>query len=289
MDDVLTVRGLSKHYARFALQDVSFSVKGGEIMGFIGRNGAGKSTTLKALLNLVHPDAGSVSFFGLPFLENEPAIKRRIGYVAGGIDFYSKKPLRIITDVTRRFYPSWDEGAYRRYLSRFSLEESKTPQQLSAGMRVKYSLALALSHRAELLILDEPTSGLDPVSRDDLLDAMLALCREGVSILFSTHIITDLEKCADSITYIQDGRILACEGLDAFAARYDLVHLPDGPLPPAQAALLIGPKPAKRGVTALLPREAAFSCPCLERRAATLEESMIHLEKERDSHEAAAV
>lgn len=289
MNHVLAVQGLRKQYARFALQDVSFSVRQGEIMGFIGRNGAGKSTTLKALLNLVHPEGGSVSFFGLPFLENELAIKRRIAYVAGGIDFYSKKPLRVITAVTRQFYPGWDEQAYRRYLSLFSLEESKTPQQLSAGMRVKYSLALALSHQAELLILDEPTSGLDPVSRDDLLDVLLALCRQGVSILFSTHIITDLEKCADGITYIQDGRILACEALDAFAARYDLVHLPEGPLPPEQAALLIGPKPAKHGLTALLPRGAAFSCPGLERRAATLEESMIHLEKERDSHEAASI
>lgn len=287
--DVLTVKGLSKQYARFALRDVSFSVKRGEIMGFIGRNGAGKTTTLKALLNLVHPDAGSFSFFGLNFSENELAIKQRIGYVSGGIDFYGKKSIRVITDVTRRFYPGWDEEAYQRYLSRFFLDESKTPQQLSAGMRVKYSLALALSHQAELLILDEPTSGLDPVSRDDLLDVLLSLSREGVTILFSTHIITDLEKCADGITYIQAGRILACERLETFAARYDLVHLPSNSLPPESAGRLIGAKIAKHGMTALLPRDAQCSCPCLERRAATLEEIMIHLEKESEGHETAAV
>ena len=207
--EALSVKGLCKEYPSFSLKDISFSVEQGTIMGFIGRNGAGKTTTLKSILNLVHPSRGEIRFFGMELEKNEPEIKRQIGFVSGGVDYYVKKKIKTITNVTRRFYDDWDEQAYRRYMARFELDESKTPDQLSAGMKVKYALTLALSHRAKLLILDEPTSGLDPVSRDDLLDVFLSLQREGVSILFSTHITSDLDRCADSITYIRRGEIAA--------------------------------------------------------------------------------
>ena len=154
MNDILTVSRLCKAYDSFALRDVSFDLRPGAITGFIGRNGAGKTTTLKCLLHIVQPDSGDIAFFGLPIGEQELAIKRRIGFVSGGVDFYPRRKLRAITAVTRRFYKGWDEEAYRRYCRRFELDENKTPAQLSAGMKVKYSLALALSHRAELLILD---------------------------------------------------------------------------------------------------------------------------------------
>ena len=149
-------------------------------------------------------------------------------------------------------------------------------------MRVKYALALALSHRAELLILDEPTSGLDPVSRDELLTLLMELAQEGVSILFSTHIISDLEKCADDITYIQNGKIFCSQPLSDFAARYHLVEGQEEALSPALTEKLIGKKIAKSGFTALLEKEDAALCP-LPLRPATLEEIMIHLEKERDA------
>ena len=165
MSGVLQVQGLTKRYPAFALEEVSFDLRPGAITGFIGRNGAGKSTTFKSLLNLVHPDAGEVRFFGLEFTGHEGEIKSRIGYVPGEFVYYPRKKLGAIVDVTRHFYPNWDEEAYRRCLERFSLEEGKTVSQLSAGMKVKFALTLALSHRAELLLLDEPTSGLDPVSR----------------------------------------------------------------------------------------------------------------------------
>ena len=184
--EALSVKGLCKEYPPFSLKDVSFSVEQGAIMGFIGRNGAGKTTTLKSILNLVHPSRGEIRFFGMELEKNELEIKKQIGFVSGGVDYYVKKKIKTITNVTRRFYDDWDEQAYRRYMAQFELDESKTPDQLSAGMKVKYALTLALSHRAKLLILDKPTSGLDPVSRDDLLDVFLSLQREGVSILFST-------------------------------------------------------------------------------------------------------
>ncbi len=213
---VLEVLGLCKRYPAFLLDDVSLSLERGHIMGLIGRNGAGKTTTLKSIFNLVHPDGGTIRIFGMDMPENEREIKQRIGYAGGAVDYYRRKKIREISSVTSGFYESWDWEAYHRYLSAFSIDEGKTPLQLSEGMRVKFSLTLALSHGAELLILDEPTSGLDPVSRAELLDTFLYLKDRGVSILFSTHITTDLEKCADDITYIAKGKRIASSRLDTF-------------------------------------------------------------------------
>lgn len=213
---VLEIENLCKCYENFALQNVTFTVGEGRIVGFIGRNGAGKTTVLKSLLHFVTPDSGAVRFFGQDFSAHEQAVKQKIGFVSGGVRFYPKKKLRVLAEVTRRFYPNWDKTAFKRYLQRFSLDPEKTPDMLSEGMKVKFSLALALSHHAELLILDEPTSGLDPVSRAELLDEFLKLQKEGVSILFSTHIISDLEKCADDIVYISNGRILAEAPMQSF-------------------------------------------------------------------------
>ena len=215
---ILEVKGLTKRYPSFLLDGVTFSMEKGRIMGLIGRNGAGKTTTLKSVFNLVHPDGGEVRVFGLEMPKDEREIKQKIGYAGGAVDFYPRKKLREIVDVTKRFYDNWDDEACRRYLDAFSLDEDKTPKELSEGMRVKFSLTLALSHRAELLILDEPTSGLDPVSRAELLDAFLFLKEKGVSILFSTHITSDLEKCADDITYIAKGKVIASQSLSSFMA-----------------------------------------------------------------------
>ena len=248
-------------------------------MGFIGRNGAGKSTTLKALLNLVHPDSGEVRFFGMDYRENEFEIKSRIGYVSGGFDFYSRKKLQQISEVTKGFYPRWREEEYRRCMELFNLDENKTPAQLSAGMRVKYSLALALSHGAELLILDEPTSGLDPVSRDELLEIFLRLAGEGVSILFSTHITSDLDKCADRITYIRNGRIIAGDDTDSFKNRYRLAELKNEDVTDELRPHLIGCGINRGGITALVEAAKAAELGIITREA-DLETIMVHLEKE---------
>ena len=207
---ILEVEGLCKTYPAFRLRDVSFAVEPGAIMGFIGRNGAGKSTTIKSMLNLVHPDGGRVTMFGRDFYADEPACKQQLGVVLGGVDFYPNKKLRSITNVTRTFYDRWDENKYRHYLSLFALDETK-----------KVSLALALSHDARLLILDEPTSGLDPVSRDELMELFRGVVQSGErSILFSTHITSDLEKCASHITMIKDGEILRSDTCAGFLAHY---------------------------------------------------------------------
>ena len=206
---MVEVRDLVKKYPAFTLKEVSFCIEQGRITGFIGRNGAGKTTTIKSMLNLVHPDSGTVSYFGRPLVGNEMEIKKRIGYSTGVVNWYPRKKMRDIADIVKRFYDSWDDGAYRKYLEMFRLDDNKTPLELSEGMKVKFNLLLELSHKAEVLILDEPTSGLDPFSRSELLDVFSELKKHGVAVFFSTHIISDIEKCADDIVYISEGKIIA--------------------------------------------------------------------------------
>jgi ABC-2 type transport system ATP-binding protein len=279
--DILSVQHLNKHYPRFDLKDVSFSLEPGYIMGFIGRNGAGKTTTLKSILRLVHPDSGTVTVLGKDFAADEFACKQQIGLVLGGITYYAQKKLKVIADVTRRFYPEWDAAAFSGYLTRVDLDTDKTVKELSDGMRVKFALALALSHNARLLILDEPTSGLDPVSRDDLLELFQELIENSDrSILFSTQITSDLEKCADFITYIKKGEIIASTAKDDLIDTFKLVKGTRAQLSGDVLPRLIGCKKNDFGFTALM-RSADLPCADgLEVAPPDLESIMIHIEKE---------
>ncbi|WP_429957723.1 ABC transporter ATP-binding protein [Enterococcus sp. AZ196] len=228
MMKLLEVTELSKNYPTFSLKNVSFDVPEGQIIGLIGVNGAGKTTILKALLNLIPVDHGTVRMFEKSFLENEPACKQKTGVVLGGIDFYKEKKIKDITAVTKRFYEDWDEAAYQKFLKLFSLEPNKKVKELSAGMRVKYLIALALSHQAKLFIFDEPTSGLDPVSRDELIEIFLQIVKNGgKSILFSTHITSDLEKCADAIVYIKEGELVKAAPKKEFIDYFQTLKRPD--------------------------------------------------------------
>lgn len=216
----LEVEGLCKRYPGFQLSDVSFRVGAGRIAGFVGRNGAGKTTTIKCLLGLVRPNGGTVRFFGVPLSGHEQEVKARIGSSTGAVDYYPRKRIGQILAVTRSFYPAWDDAACARYLARFGIDVAKEPRELSQGMRVKLNLVIALSHHARALILDEPTSGLDPFSRSELLQVLGALRDEGVALLYSTHIISDLERCADDIVYIRDGKVVAAADVGRFRANY---------------------------------------------------------------------
>ena len=217
---IVQVRGLNKTYPSFKLKNVSFDIDEGRITGFIGRNGAGKTTTIKSMLNLVHPDSGEVVYFGKSLSENENEIKKLIGYSTGTVNWYPRKKLRDIVSVVKNCYDTWDEEAYRKYLALFYLDENKAAVELSEGMKVKCNLLLALSHNAKVLILDEPTSGLDPFSRDELLELFTELKGHGVAVFFSTHIISDIEKCADDIVYISKGEIAAALPKDDFTGRF---------------------------------------------------------------------
>jgi len=221
----LDIRNLNKKYEHFHLKDISFQLEKGYIMGFIGANGAGKTTTIQSILNLTHRDSGEIHILGKSFNEHEMELKQEIGYAFGGIDYYTRSKIKKVTNVIKKFYSHWDEDTYYRYLKAFHLDENKKIVELSTGMRVKYNLALALSHGAKLLILDEPTSGLDPVARDNLLEVFQELVEEGeISILFSTHITSDLEKCADYITYIDNGQIINSSEKEQFIDAYRLLH-----------------------------------------------------------------
>lgn len=276
---VLEVKNLCKKYPAFELKNLSFSLEKGKITGFIGRNGAGKSTTLKTLFNFVHPDNGEILFFNNNFTGHEFEAKQRVGFVSGGVDYYSKKKIKTITAITKLFYEKWDDAAYSKYMTMFKLDENKTPDQLSAGMKVKYALTLALSHNAELLILDEPTSGLDPISRDDLLDVFMSLCEKGITILFSTHITSDLDKCADNIIYIKNGMLLAESDIKSFVNSYKVLQLTKDQLTDALQKKLIGCKKSKNGFSALIRTNDAANID-IDYTNADLESIMIHLEKE---------
>ena len=216
---IVRINNLKKSYPTFELNSVSFALEAGRITGFIGRNGAGKTTTIKSMLNMVHPDEGDIEYFGMTLYGNEAAIKKRIGYSTGTINWYPRKKIKDIAGVMKDFYDSWNEEVYRDYLNLFHLDEEKCAIELSEGMKVKCNLLFALSHGAEVLILDEPTSGLDPFSRDELLEIFEKIKQEGVAVFFSTHIISDIEKCADDIIYISHGRIVESLSKDEFRCR----------------------------------------------------------------------
>ena len=220
----LVVKDLTKKYDGFTLDRVSFEIPKGYIMGFIGENGAGKTTTIKALLNVITKDSGSVEILGKNIDEHEIEVKKNIGYVSGD-SFYPKSKLKDITKVYKRFFSKWDDEVYQSFMKKFNLDSNKKVCELSKGMKMKYSIALALSHQAELLIMDEPTSGLDPVARDNLLEVFQTIVEEGiVSILFSTHITSDLDKCADYITFIKNGTIIESCTKDDLIDKYRLLN-----------------------------------------------------------------
>ena len=209
MNEMLRIENLKKKYPSFSLKGVSFDIKPGQIMGFIGRNGAGKTTTLKCVMNLVHYDSGSVYAFDKDMAKNELECKQRIGFALSELNYYPNKTIRQLMNVTKRFYKQFDDHKFEEACRLFNLDVNKKLEELSSGMKVKFSVAIALSHNAELLILDEPTSGLDPVSREEILDLFRDLVKKkDRAILFSTHITSDLDKCASDITYIHDGEII---------------------------------------------------------------------------------
>ena len=276
MNTVLSVKNLTKSYDTFRLDNVSFDIEKGEIAGFIGRNGAGKTTTIKTILNLVHKDGGEIYYFGMPFEENENEIKKKIGYTAGSASYYNRKRIKDIVSVTKTFYDNWQEEQYRKYLKLFNLDENKRVVELSEGMKVKLQLAIALSHKAELLILDEPTSGLDPISREELLDIFTEIATTGVSVLFSTHIISDLEKCADKIIHIKQGKIVFCSKRQSFIDGYRVAFGND--FSNEQELAIIGKRESKSGNTALIKTENSFLFDQNDISIPSLEELIIVLE-----------
>lgn len=224
MAPVLEVKGLTKEFKDFRLNNISFTLEKGYIMGFIGPNGAGKSTTIKLVLNLLKKDGGDIRIFGLDHLKHENEIKNKIGFVFDENYYYEELTISEMKSIVAPFYKAWNNSVFDRYLKDFGLPPKKKIKELSKGMKMKFSLAVALSHGCELLIMDEPTSGLDPVVRSELLDILSDLIQgESMGIFFSTHITSDLDKIADYVTFLHNGEIVLSAAKDDILENYGLV------------------------------------------------------------------
>ncbi|MCC3687580.1 ABC transporter ATP-binding protein [Bacillus cereus] len=224
MNAVLEVKNLNKAYENFSLKDVTFSLNQDCITGFIGTNGSGKTTTIKAILGLILKDSGKINFLEKDIDKHERKSKNKIGVVLDEGYFYDELTLKEMKNVIAPSYTEWDEQVFLKYIKRFNLNLGQKISTLSKGMRMKFAVTIALSHHADLLIMDEPTSGLDPLVRSELIDILLDFMKEpGKSVFFSTHITSDLDKIADMIILIDDGQILIDEEKDALVETHALV------------------------------------------------------------------
>lgn len=224
MGPILELNKVTKRYAGFTLDQVGFSLDRGYIMGFIGPNGAGKTTTIKLIMNLLRLEEGEIKVFGLDSLQHEQEIKQRIGFVYDESHFYENLTSAEMTKIIAPFYRNWEWSTYEQYVEQFGLPARKKLKDFSRGMKMKYALALALSHRAELLIMDEPTSGLDPIVRREFLDILREVIQdERCSVLFSSHITSDLDQIADFVTLINRGRIVFSQSREELLEEYALV------------------------------------------------------------------
>lgn len=224
MKNMLEVSSINKTYNSFKLKDISFSVPSGSIMGLIGQNGAGKSTIIKSILNLINLDRGQVKVFNEVLGENNKHLNNDIGVVFDDIHFYDGLNVKEIEKIVKNIYSNWDRDTFFNYTNKFKLPTDKKIKNFSKGMKMKLSISIALSHRPKLLILDEATSGLDPITRDEMLDIFLDFIQdENHSILISSHITSDLEKIADYITFIHDGEILFSKNKDELIYDYGVI------------------------------------------------------------------
>ncbi len=224
MNHVIEFSNVSKQFKGFSINNLNLKINKGFVTGFIGGNGAGKSTTIKMMMNLLKPDSGEVKIFGLDYETHEKAIKERIGFVYDENVFFELLNLKDIRRIVSPAYKRWDDDLFYQYVKKFELPLNKSIKKFSKGMQMKASLAIALSHHAELIIMDEPTAGLDPIFRRELLDLLQELMLDGSrTIFFSSHITTDLDRIADYIAYINQGELLIHESTQDIAEHYTLV------------------------------------------------------------------
>lgn len=224
MNTALTITGLTKKYSNFVLDNISFSIPSGSIVGLIGENGAGKSTTINSILGLIKKDSGKITVLGHDIDTFDCAVKEKIGVVFDGSNFSEELTPAKLSKVLRDIYSSWEQSYFNRLLDQLNIPATKKIKTFSKGMKMKLSIAVAFAHHPQLLILDEATSGLDPIVRDDILDMFLEFVQdEEHSILVSSHITSDLEKVADYIVFIHAGKIIFCESKDELLEHYGII------------------------------------------------------------------
>lgn len=276
--NAIEIRDLCKNYGDFQLDHVSLTLPEGCVMGFIGENGAGKSTTINLILDLIHADSGEVLLYGEPNVRAFPALKEEIGVVLDEDGFPETLNLQDVNSILRSAFRNWSEETFYGYAKRFGLPEKKTIKDYSRGMRMKLSIAAALSHGAKLLILDEATSGLDPVVRDELLDLFFEFVQdERHAIFLSSHITSDLEKICDYVTFLHRGRVVFSEEKDALCERLGILKCAREQLRELDESAVLGVRESAFGTEALVERAGVPEGLLVER--ATLDDIIVFLAK----------
>ena len=286
MEQIFEINGLNKSYDGFSLKDVTFSLPRGYIMGFVGQNGSGKTTTIRSLLGMARPDSGSIKIFGLDNIADASAIKERIGVVFDSLCFAEHLNVRQIEKQISPFYSHWDSKEFARRIKQFELPDNKPCGEFSKGMKMKLMIAVALSHQAELIILDEPTSGLDPVARDELLDVLAEYMEdENRGVLFSTHITSDVERIADYITVLHGGKVWFTGTKDDLESSYYVVKGAENEISVSLREKCIGFHAYRNGFDALLDAKYLDEVPeALVTEQAGIDEILVYIAKE-DKHE----
>ncbi|MBR4223993.1 MAG: ABC transporter ATP-binding protein [Oscillospiraceae bacterium] len=282
MENILEITDLCKTYGDFSLKNVSFSLPKGFIMGFVGENGSGKTTTIRSILDMAHIDSGKITVFGMDSMKDSIAIKERIGVVFDSLYLGQHLNAKQIEAQLKPFYKDWDSEAYLRRLDEFELPVDKKIGDFSKGMKMKFMIAVALSHKAELIILDEPTSGLDPVARDELLDILGEFIEnENCGVLFSTHITTDVERIADYVTILQDGAVWYTGAKDELAEMYAVLKGDEKYLTDDIKSKLIGFHSYRNGFDALIPVDGLVGVPdSLVYERASIDDILVYISKE---------
>ena len=287
MNNAIEIQNLCKSFKDFSLNNISFSLPMGYIMGFVGRNGAGKTTTIRLILNMIKRDGGEIKIFGLDNVRDEQKIKQDIAVVFDDIYFVDSWKVREVEIAIKGFYSNWSSKLFKQYINSFHLPLEKKVKELSRGMKMKLMLAVAMSHEAKLLIFDEPTSGLDPVARDELLGILSKYIADGQkSILFSTHITSDLEKIADYITLIDYGNIFYSGTKDDLLESFCIVRGGPHDLTDELRKNIIGLTTNIAGFAGLLPTsEVKHLAPEIVTETPSIDEILISISKGEGNHE----
>ena len=282
MENILEIRELCKSYDEFALRNVSFSLPKGFIMGFVGQNGSGKTTTIRSILNMAKFEIGKISVFGLDSVTDSIKIKERLGVVFDSLYLAEHLNVKQIEKQLKPFYKDWNSERFFSYIKKFGLPDRKNVGAFSKGMKMKLMIAVALSHNAELMILDEPTSGLDPVARDELLDILSEYIQdENRGVLFSTHITADVERIADYVTVLHNGKVWFTGTKDDLSEKYAVIKGDEDDIPPALKEKLIGFHAYRNGFEALIATDDLQGIPeSLEYEKASIDEILVYIAKE---------
>ena len=279
MEKAFEIINLNKSYKGFSLKNVNLTLPKGYIMGFVGANGAGKSTTIGCLLNMVKADSGSIKILGRETAKLTAADKEKLGVVMDGCPFAEVFNVMDIKKVISNIYKTFDDEQFEKLIKKFNLPKDKQIKEFSTGMRAKLNIAVALSHKAELLVLDEATSGLDPVVRDEILDILLEFVQdENKSIFISSHITSDLEKICDYIAFIKNGEIIFVENKDELKDKYALIHCTKQQFEEIDPSAVVGTKQTEFNVSALVFKEAVKEGVVAEKPS--IEDIMLYSTKE---------